>query len=141
MGDRRSGLERRLEDHPVEIDRREKERREGERSRRQVMDRRVQSLPVENDRRKSVRRNAEAKAAKEGKEAVPDWMEEVLAEAAKRSEKSPAMSPPPVNKKENEYLEMSYEERMEKAKKYDYMIMAFVLMCLIALAALLVFGV
>jgi len=136
MGDRRSGQERRLEDHPVEEERREKERREGERSRRQLMDRRVQSTPVENDRRKSVRRSSGA-----GKEAVPDWMEEVLAEAAKRNEKSPAMSPPPVNKKENDYLEMSYEERMEKAKKYDYMIMAFVLLCLIALAILLVFGV
>ena len=100
------------------------------------MDRRVQSTPVENDRRKSVRRSLGG-----DKEAVPDWMEDVLAEAAKRNEKSPAMSPPSVNKKENDYLEMSYEERMEKAKKYDYMIMAFVVACLIALAVLLSFGV
>ena len=137
MGDRRSGLERRLEDHPVDIERREKERREEGHSRRQVMDRRIQSLPIENDRRKGSRRDAE----KEGNGSAPDWMEEVLAEASKRNEKSPAMAPPPVNKKENDYLEMSYEERMEKAKKYDYMIMAFVLACLIALAILLVYGV
>ena len=141
MQDRRSGQERRIEDLPVEIDRREGERREEERSRRQVMDRRVQSQPVENDRRKEVRRNAEAKAAEEGKEVAPDWMEDVLAEAAKREEKTPSMSPPPVNEKENEYLDMSYEERMSQARFHDYLIMGFVLICFIFLAILLVYGV
>ena len=141
MGDRRSGLERRLEDHPVEIDRREGERREGEKSRRQVMDRRVQSLPVENDRRKVVRRNAEAKAAEEGKEIAPDWMEEVLAEAAKRSERTPAMSPPAVNERENEYLDMSNEERMRQARFHDYLNMGFVMICFILLVILIVYGV
>ena len=141
MQDRRSGQERRLEDLPVEIDRREGERRESEQSRRQVMDRRVQSQPVENDRRKGVRRNAEAKAAEEGKEVAPDWMEEVLAEAAKREEGSPSMSPPPVNEKENQYLDMPYEERMKQARFHDYLIMGFVLICFIFLTLILVYGV
>ena len=141
MQDRRSGQERRIEDLPVEIDRREGERREEERSRRQVMDRRVQSQPIENDRRQGARRNAEAKAAKEGREVAPDWMEEVLAEAAKREEGSPSMSPPPVNKKENEYLEIPYEERMKQARFHDYLIMGFVLICFIFLTLILVFGV
>ena len=141
MQDRRSGQERRLEDLPVEIDRREGERRGGEPSRRQVMDRRVQSQPVEIDRRKVVRRNADAKAAEEGKEGAPDWMEEVLAEAAKREEGSPSMSPPPVNEKENQDLDMSYEERMKRARFHDYLIMGFVLICFIFLTLILAYGV
>ena len=141
MQDRRSGQERRLEDLPVEIERREKERRQGEQSRRQVMDRRVQSQPVENDRRKGVRRNAEVKAAKEGKEVAPDWMEEVLAEAANRSEKSPAMSPPPVDEKENNYFNRSEDEIKREERIWDLLIMAFVLCCFAGLIAVLVYGV
>ena len=56
-------------------------------------------------------------------------MEEVLAEAAKREEGSPSMSPPPVNEKENQYLDMPYEERMKQARFHDYLIMGFVLIC------------
>ena len=139
MQDRRKGEDRRVEDIPVEVDRREGERRESDRSRRQVMDRRVQSLPVENDRRKGSRRSAEKEAASKGEEAVPDWMDDVLAEAAQRSEQSPAMSPPPVDEKENAYFTVSEEERRKAEKKYDLMIMTFIIFCFIGLI-LIMFG-
>jgi len=143
MEDRRRGLERRTEDLPVEEERREGERREDNLSRRQVMDRRVNdpSQPIENDRRKGMRRTAETEAAKNGEEVAPDWMESVLAEAAQREEASPSMIPPSVDEKENEYLEMSYEERMERARLHDYIIMGFIISCFFALVFLLTYGV
>ena len=141
MQDRRSGQERRVEDLPVETDRREGERRDSEQSRRQVMDRRVQSLPVENDRRKGSRRTAEKEAASKGEEAVPDWMDSVLAEAAQRSEDSPAMSPPPVDEKENSYFNRSEEEIKRQERIWDLLIMSFVLCCFAGIIAVLVYGV
>ena len=141
MQDRRKGEDRRVEDIPVEIDRREGERREPDQSRRQVMDRRVQSLPIENDRRKGSRRTAEKEAASNGGEAVPDWMDSVLAEAAERSEKSPAMSPPPVNEKENNYFNRSEDEIKKQERVWDLFIVAFVICCFAGLIAVLAYGV
>lgn len=141
MQDRRKGEDRRVEDIPVEVDRREGERREPDQSRRQVMDRRVQSLPIENDRRKGSRRTAEKEAASNGGEAVPDWMDSVLAEAAERSEKSPAMSPPPVNEKENNYFNRSEDEIKKQERVWDLFIVAFVICCFAGLIAVLVYGV
>ena len=141
MKDRRKGEERRVEDIPVEVDRRESERRESDRSRRQVMDRRVQSLPIEIDRRKGSRRVAEKDAASNGGEAVPDWMGSVLAEAAQRSEQSPAMSPPPVDEKENNYFNRSEDEIKKQNRIYDLLIVTFVLFCFAGLVLILVYGV
>ena len=133
MSDRRSGTERRVEDLQVEVDRREEERRSKDPLRRQVMDRRVQSTPVENDRRKGLRRTAEKEATSKGEEAVPDWMEEALADAAKRNEEFPSMSPPPVDKKENEFMSKDEYELFRQQRLHDYFIMAFVTASLICL--------
>jgi hypothetical protein len=141
MQDRRKGEDRRVENLPVEVDRREEDRRELDRSRRQVMDRRVQSMPIENDRRKGSRRTAEKEAASRGEEAVPDWMDSVLAEAAQRSETSPAMSPPPVDERENNYFNRSEEEVKKQEQIWDLLIMGFVICCFIGLIAVLVYGV
>jgi len=139
--DRRSGLERRIEQVPVQIDRREGERREEDLSRRQLMDRRVQSVAVETDRRKGSRRVAEKEAAFRGEEAVPDWMQDTLAEAAHRQEKNPAMSPPAVDERENAYFEKSLEQRNREQQRFDLMIMGFVILCFIGLVAIIAFGV
>lgn len=40
----------------------------------------------------------------EEKEETPDWLADVLKEAELRTEEAPAMAPPPVSKKENEYF-------------------------------------
>ena len=131
VGDRRSGKDRRIEDLPVVLDRRVGERRrDGDPSRRTLMDRRISSVPVENDRRKGSRRVAEIEAAKDGKDVVPDWMEEVLAEAAQRQEEMPAMSPPPVDALENRELEQSYEENQKQDYNFEIGLAFFVFVCL-----------
>ena len=151
MSDRRNEdrrqEERRVQNLPVAKDRRVAERRVEDRrtedlqTRRQLMDRRVSSVPVETDRRKATRRTAEKEAASRGEEAVPDWMEGVLAEAAHRQEKNPAMSPPPVDEKENAYFEKSLEQRNLEQQRFDLMIVAFVILCFMGLVAIIAFGV
>ena len=140
--DRRKNIERRVEDLPFGgSDRRKEDRRDEDRSRRTLMDRRISSVPVETDRRKGSRRTAEKEAASRGEEAVPDWMEGVLAEAAHRQEKNPAMSPPAVDEKENAYFEKSLEQRNREQQRFDLMIVAFVILCFMGLVAIIVFGV
>ena len=140
--DRRKNIERRVEDLPFGgSDRRKEDRRDEDRSRRTLMDRRISSVPVETDRRKGSRRTAEKEAASRGEEAVPDWMEGVLAEAAHRQEKNPAMSPPAVDEKENAYFEKSLEQRNREQQRFDLMIMAFVILCFMGLVAIIAFGV
>ena len=140
--DRRKNIERRVEDLPFGgSDRRKEDRRDEDRSRRTLMDRRISSVPVETDRRKGSRRTAEKEAASRGEEAVPDWMEGVLAEAAHRQEKNPAMSPPPVDEKENAYFEKSLEQRNREQQRFDLMIVAFVILCFMGLVAIIAFGV
>jgi len=95
------------------------------------MDRRISSVPVENDRRKGSRRVAEIEAAKDGKEVVPDWMEEVLAEAAQRQEEMPAMSPPPVDALENRELEQSYEENRKQDYNFEIGLIFFLIVSII----------
>ena len=152
MSDRRNEdrrqTERRVQDLPVAEDRRVAERRIEDRrsgdlqTRRQVMDRRQNSLSIDfEDRRKGSRRVAEKEAASKGEEAVPDWMEGVLAEAAQRQEENPAMSPPPVDEKENNYFNRSEEEIKRQERIWDLLIMAFVLCCFAGLIAVLVYGV
>ena len=140
--DRRKNIERRVEDLPFGgSDRRKEDRRDEDRSRRTLMDRRISSVPVETDRRKGSRRTAEKEAASRGEEAVPDWMEGVLAEAAHRQEKNPAMSPPAVDEKENAYFEKSLEQRNREQQRFDLMIVAFVILCFMGLVAIIAFGV
>ena len=140
--DRRKNIERRVEDLPFDgSDRRKQDRRDEDRSRRTLMDRRISSVPVETDRRKGSRRTAEKEAASRGEEAVPDWMESVLAEAAHRQEKNPAMSPPAVDEKENAYFEKSLEQRNREQQRFDLMIVAFVILCFMGLVAIIAFGV
>ena len=129
-GDRRTGKDRRIEDLPVVFDRRIGERRANEPSRRSLMDRRVQAVPVENERRKGSRRSAELEAAKQGKEVVPDWMEEALAEAAQRQQEMPAMSPPPVDTQENIELERRYHESKRGDYNFEIGLAVFTLVCL-----------
>jgi hypothetical protein len=128
--ERRRGEDRRIEDLPVVFDRRIGERRTDDLSRRSLMDRRVQTVPVENDRRQGSRRSAELEAAKDGKEVVPDWMEEALAEAAQRQEEMPAMSPPPVDTQENLELELRYHENRRGDYNFEIGLAFFTFFCL-----------
>ena len=129
-GDRRTGKERRIEDLPVVFDRRIGERRTDEPSRRSLMDRRVQTVTVENDRRQGSRRSAELEAAKDGKEVVPDWMEEALAEAAQRQAEMPAMSPPAVDSQENLEIERRYNESRRSDYNLEIGLAFFTFFCL-----------
>ena len=136
--DRRAGVERRVEDVPVEEERRLIQRREIDPSRRQLMDRRQGgSVPVENDRRLGSRRNADIEAREKNADAVPDWMEGVLAEAAQRQEEMPAMSPPPVDPTENSHFRRDEEEIAKQARMGDWILIVFVLVCVIGLITLL----
>lgn len=134
MSDRRTGIDRRTEVVPVKEERRVEERRKDERSRRQVMDRRVRSIPVEQDRRTSSRRNSDQDPTADN---TPDWMEEALQQA---SERSAGFTPPPVDKKENEYFNMSDSEILKRQITWDSIIMGFVVICFIGLIATLFFG-
>ena len=80
-------------------------------------------------------------AASKGEEAVPDWMDSALAEAAQRSEISPAMSPPPVDERENNYFNRGEEEIRRQERIWDLLIVAFILCCFAGLTAVLVYGV
>jgi hypothetical protein len=135
MSDRRTGEDRRVEDIPVEEERRSEERRGDDRSRRQVMDRRVSTVAVEfADRRMSSRRVAEQDP---NSEAAPDWMEGALKEA---SERSAAFTPPQVDINENEFLSFSDSEILKRQMIWDSIIMGFVLICFIALIAIIFLG-
>ena len=130
--DRRTGKDRRVEDIEVEEERRLIQRRQGDPSRRQLMDRRQANVPVENDRRQSSRRTADIEAISTDGVAVPDWMGDVLSEAAKRREEMPAFTPPPVKPAEKDPLR--YEEEMSKqARMGDWILVAFVFVCVAAL--------
>lgn len=134
MADRRSGDDRRIEDIPVEEERRVEDRRGNERSRRQVMDRRTSSVPVEHDRRVSSRRVSEQDP---NHEAAPDWMEEALKEA---SERSVGFTPPQVDKSENQFLNISDSEILRKQIIWDSIVMGFVALCFIVLILIIFFG-
>jgi hypothetical protein len=136
--ERRGGDERRVENIPVEEERRLIQRRQGDPSRRQLMDRRQSNVSVENDRRQGSRRNADIEATENDSDAVPDWMEGVLAEAAQRREEMPAMSPPPVDKVENKHFQRSEEEIAKQARIGDWILIVFVLGCVVGLITLLV---
>ena len=128
--DRREGKDRRVEDIPVNEERRLIQRRQGDPSRRQLMDRRQSSVHVENDRRSGSRRTADIEATDQNADAVPDWMEGVLAEAAQRREEMPAMSPPPVDQGENKHCQRSEDEIAKQVKYIDLLIAVFVLICI-----------
>jgi len=138
LKDRREGKERRVEDIPVEEERRLIQRRQGDPSRRNLMDRRQSSVPVENDRRSGSRRTADIEARENNADAVPDWMEGVLAEAAQRQEEMPAMSPPPVDPVENYHFQRDDEQVAKYAMVGDWILIVFVLVCVIGLITLLV---
>jgi hypothetical protein len=134
MTDRRSGDERRIENIPVEEERRVEERRGDERSRRQVMDRRTSTVPVEHDRRISSRRVSEQDP---NNEPTPDWMDEALKEA---SERSAGFTPPQVDESENQFLSISDSEILRKQIIWDSIVMGFVALCFIGLIVIIFSG-
>ena len=64
-------------------------------------------------------------------EAQPDWLAETLKDASERQEISPSMTPPPVSQAENDYINISDEERKRKEKVMDLLIIfvIFILFC------------
>ena len=75
----------------------------------------------------------------EEKEETPDWLADVLKEAEARTEEAPAMSPPPVNKKENAYFNLSNEERAKRDKLIDGLIIVFIISCFIGVLYIMIF--
>ncbi len=75
----------------------------------------------------------------EEKEEAPDWLAGVLKEAEARTEKAPAMSPPPVNKEENAYFNLSKEDRAKRDKLIDSLIIVFVISCFIGVLYIMIF--
>lgn len=75
----------------------------------------------------------------EEKEETPDWLADVLKEAEARTEEAPAMSPPPVNKEENAYFNLSNEERAKRDKLIDSLIIIFIISCFIGVLYIMIF--
>ena len=70
---------------------------------------------------------------KKEEEATPDWLEGVLAEAEVKRESESGLKPPPVNQKENDYMNISPEEREKKFRRGNYLILAIIIIQIIAL--------
>ena len=66
-------------------------------------------------------------------EEQPDWLEDVLAEAAEKREEAPSMAPPQVNQRENDFMNISPEEREKKFRRGNYIIIAIIIIQIIAL--------
>lgn len=75
----------------------------------------------------------------EEKEETPDWLADVLKEAQERTEELPAMTPPPVNQKENEYFILSEEDRAKRDKLIDSLIIVFIISCFIGVLYVMIF--
>lgn len=75
----------------------------------------------------------------EEKEETPDWLADVLKEAELRTEEAPAMAPPPVSKKENEYFLQTSEQRRKKDQIIDSFIIAFIISCFLGVLYILIF--
>ena len=71
---------------------------------------------------------------KKEEEALPDWLQETLVEAAEKREEAPSMTPPPVSTAENTYINISSEERERKFRRGNYLILAVIIIQIIALA-------
>ena len=66
-------------------------------------------------------------------EEVPDWLAETLKEVETKREETPAFQPPPVNQKENDYMNISHEDREKKFRRTNYIIIAIIILQIIAL--------
>ena len=75
----------------------------------------------------------------EEKEETPDWLADVLKEAEARTEEAPALSPPPVDEQENNYFNLSDEEREKRDKLIDSLIIVFVISCFIGVLYIMIF--
>ena len=135
MSDRRKGPERRKENIDIEEDNRKKKRRS---DRRHKLDRRVSVVKVDVERRKGPRRKEEIKKdLLFNKADMPDWIEEAMADAAKRQDEQPSMTPPPVSTKENDYISKSEEERDKESRRGDLFIVVFIIFCFIGVLLVL----
>ena len=63
----------------------------------------------------------------------PDWLAEVLEEAKEKSEENPSMVPPPVSQVENDYLNVSEDEKEKKFKRTNIIIIVVIIIQLILL--------
>ena len=75
----------------------------------------------------------EEEEKKEEEEEVPAWLAETLIEAAEKRETDPSMVPPPVSQRENDYMNISEDDREKKFKRTNNLIIALVVIQLIAL--------
>ena len=66
-------------------------------------------------------------------EEVPDWLAETLKEAEVKRESESGLKPPPVSQKENDFMNVSEDERERKFKRTNYIIIAIIIIQIIAL--------
>ena len=72
-------------------------------------------------------------AEEKKEEEVPDWLAETLVEAAEKRESESGLTPPPVNQKENDFMNISHEDREKKFRRTNYIIIAIIILQIIAL--------
>ena len=72
-------------------------------------------------------------AEEKKEEEVPDWLAETLVEAAEKRESESGLTPPPVSQKENDFMNVSEDERERKFKRTNYIIIAIIIIQIIAL--------
>ena len=70
-------------------------------------------------------------------EEQPDWLQAALDEAAEKTKEAPSMVPPAVSSVENQYVNISPEERERKFKRTNYLILAVIIIQIIALLAVI----
>ena len=66
-------------------------------------------------------------------EEQPSWLDDVLKEAEVKRESESGLKPPPVNQKENDYMNISHEDREKKFRRTNYIIIAIIILQIIAL--------
>ena len=73
-------------------------------------------------------------AEEEKKEEVEiDWLQDVLKEAEVKRESESGLKPPSVNQRENDFMNISPEEREKKFRRGNYIIIAIIIIQIIAL--------
>jgi hypothetical protein len=74
-----------------------------------------------------------AEEEKKEEEAAPDWLADAISEAAEKTKEAPSMTPPQVNQRENDFLNISEEEKEARFNRGNAIIIAIIIVQIIAL--------
>jgi len=66
-------------------------------------------------------------------EEQPDWLQAVLDDAATKRESESGLTPPPVSQVENDFLNVSEEEKTRRFKRGNMIIVLVIILQIIAL--------